>query len=122
MRREGLGGKMLSQGASSPADPNRQPRSPSSNKGQRAPPHKQYSKPHDAPPRPPPCPSERRQPSKQKGSTERAQHAQQRGRTAPRDAKPPTSTPAKQKRQSQAKLRFPPSQSYSNTTHPSIHR
>ncbi|MEQ2312434.1 hypothetical protein AMECASPLE_030995 [Ameca splendens] len=33
--REGLGGKMLSQGASSPADPNRHPRSPSSNKGWR---------------------------------------------------------------------------------------
>ncbi|MEQ2283705.1 hypothetical protein AMECASPLE_014342 [Ameca splendens] len=35
MGREGLGVKMLSQGASSPADPKRHPCSPSSNKGQR---------------------------------------------------------------------------------------
>ncbi|KAK5610582.1 hypothetical protein CRENBAI_002932 [Crenichthys baileyi] len=35
MGREGLGGKMPSQGASSPADPNRHPRSLSSNKGGR---------------------------------------------------------------------------------------
>ncbi|KAK5607876.1 hypothetical protein CRENBAI_009596 [Crenichthys baileyi] len=35
MEREGLGGKMLSQGTSSLADPNRHPRSPSSKKGGR---------------------------------------------------------------------------------------
>ncbi|MEQ2275299.1 hypothetical protein XENORESO_001546, partial [Xenotaenia resolanae] len=35
MGREGLGGKMLSQVASCPVDPNRHPRSPSFNKGQR---------------------------------------------------------------------------------------
>ncbi|XP_047230912.1 extensin-like [Girardinichthys multiradiatus] len=40
-----------------------------------------------------------------KGDKERPQHVQQRGYTPPEDAESPTSMPAKQKRQSQAKLR-----------------
>ncbi|MED6250271.1 hypothetical protein ATANTOWER_028197 [Ataeniobius toweri] len=122
---------MLSQGASSPADPNRHPRSQSSNKGRRhrhihrvkdaqtigpRPPGaaRQSSRPRDAPHRPPPCPRKRHQPNKQKGGKERPQHTQQRGHTPPRDAEPPTFMPAKQKRWSQAKLQFPPQQHHTS--------
>ncbi|XP_047229482.1 extensin-like [Girardinichthys multiradiatus] len=41
----------------------------------------QLSRPHDAPPRPLPCPRERHRPSKPKGATERPQHTEQRGHT-----------------------------------------
>ncbi|MEQ2294189.1 hypothetical protein AMECASPLE_001471 [Ameca splendens] len=85
---------------------------------------RQYSRPHDAPPRPPPCPRERRQPSKQKSGTESTARTERVSLPppTPRDAEPPTSMPAKQKRMSQAKLGFLPSQRHGNTTHPSIHR
>ncbi|XP_047202405.1 extensin-like [Girardinichthys multiradiatus] len=83
---------------------------------------RQSSKPRVAPPRPPPCPRKRHKSNKWKGGKERPQHAQQRGHTPPRDAEPPTSMPANPKRQSQAKLWFPPSQRHSKTTHSSIHR
>ncbi|MEQ2257309.1 hypothetical protein ILYODFUR_033463 [Ilyodon furcidens] len=109
---------MLSQGASSPADPNRHPRSPSSNKGQRALPHKQYSRPHDAVKGA--SPASRR--AAQKGHSTRSKEVALPPETQNHQHPRQPSKSDRAKQQSQAKLRFPPRQSYSNTTHPSIHR
>ncbi|XP_047213226.1 vegetative cell wall protein gp1-like [Girardinichthys multiradiatus] len=53
-----------------------------------APEARQSSRPHDAPPRPLPCPRERHRPSKPKGATERPQHTEQRGHTPIRRRRP----------------------------------
>ncbi|XP_047223822.1 pollen-specific leucine-rich repeat extensin-like protein 1 [Girardinichthys multiradiatus] len=65
---------------------------PQTNESRPPGPARQSSRPCDAPPCPALCPREKCPPSKQKGGTERPQHAQQRGRTPHTPTPPKTQT------------------------------